>query len=175
MNITVLRLGHRPHRDKRLSTHLLLAARALGATNSYYSGINDSQLETSIKKVCKEWGGQFSVKYLKNWRKLTQNWDGKIVHLTMYGISIQDTIEAIRKDTKPKLVIVGGVKVPKEIFEIADWNVSITTQPHSEVSALAIFLHELYQGSQLDQDFIGARLKIIPKVCGKDLRFISKD
>jgi tRNA (cytidine56-2'-O)-methyltransferase len=175
MTISVLKLGHRPQRDKRVSTHLLLAARALGATNSYYTGIKDTQLETSIQKVCKEWGGQFPVKYLKNWRMLTKNWDGKIVHLTMYGLSIQDTIEEIRENKKPILIIVGGTKVPKEIYEISDWNVSITPQPHSEVSALAIFLHEVYQGSELDQDFTGARLKIIPKDHGKDVQFISKD
>jgi len=53
MSITVLRLGHRPHRDKRASTHLMLAARAFGADNVFYSGIKDSRIEESIKKVCK--------------------------------------------------------------------------------------------------------------------------
>jgi len=32
MTLEVLRLGHRPARDKRITTHVCLTARALGAT-----------------------------------------------------------------------------------------------------------------------------------------------
>ncbi|MCG7848715.1 MAG: tRNA (cytidine(56)-2'-O)-methyltransferase, partial [ANME-2 cluster archaeon] len=32
MNIVVLRLGHRPERDQRVTTHVGLTARALGAS-----------------------------------------------------------------------------------------------------------------------------------------------
>jgi len=34
------------------------------------------------------------------------------------------------------VIIVGAEKVPREIFEFADYNVGIGCQPHSEISAL---------------------------------------
>jgi tRNA (cytidine56-2'-O)-methyltransferase len=175
MSITVLRLGHRPQRDKRLSTHLLLAARAFGAKKAFYSGSRDPKLEESINKVSQDWGGQFPLSYQKNWRKLIREWDGKIVHLTMYGLNIQNIIDEIRKDPSPKLVVVGGSKVPRDLYESATWNVSITTQPHSEVSALAVFLHEIFQGTELSKEYIGAKRKIIPNACGKEIVEFSKD
>jgi len=59
MTITVLRLGHRPQRDKRLSTHLILCARALGAEKVIYTGMRDTRLEEGIANVVTEWGGSF--------------------------------------------------------------------------------------------------------------------
>ena len=38
------------------------------------------------------------------------------------------------------LVVVGGAKVSGTIFELADYNIAIGHQPHSEVAALAVFL-----------------------------------
>ena len=167
--ITVLRLGHRPNRDKRVSTHLLLAARAFGARNAFYTGTQDDSLEESISKVVKDWGGDFTVEYSDSWRKVLKSWEGKIVHLTMYGLPIQDTVGEIRSDQSPKLVVVGGAKVPGEVYGAAHWNVAVTGQPHSEVSALAIFLHELYLGAELNFRFPNARLRVTPQAKGKKL------
>jgi tRNA (cytidine56-2'-O)-methyltransferase len=175
MTITILRLGHRPERDKRLSTHLLLAARAFGAKNAFYTGIKDTQLENSINKVRQEWGGKFTVNFIEKWRDLVLSWDGKIVHLTMYGLPIQDVIKKIRDTDLSILVVVGSTKVPKELYTIANWNVSITNQPHSEVSALAIFLHELYKGQDIKKKFTNARLIITPSPRGKEVKEFSKD
>jgi len=49
----VLRLNHRPKRDKRVTTHLLLAARAFGAAGAIYSGEKDEKVEESLEKVMK--------------------------------------------------------------------------------------------------------------------------
>jgi tRNA (cytidine56-2'-O)-methyltransferase len=167
--ITVLRLGHRPNRDKRVSTHLLLAARAFGAGNAFYTGTQDDSLEESIRKVVKDWGGAFTVEYSDSWRKVLKSWDGKIVHLTMYGLPVQDVVGEIRSDPSPKLVVVGGAKVPGEVYGTAQWNVAVTGQPHSEVSALAIFLHELYLGAELGFKFPDAHLTVVPQAKGKKL------
>ncbi|MBN2335540.1 tRNA (cytidine(56)-2'-O)-methyltransferase [Candidatus Bathyarchaeota archaeon] len=175
MSVTVLRLGHRPMRDKRLSTHLLLAARAFGADNAYYAGTEDPKLEDSVHRIVEEWGGEFTVEYTGNWRRVVKGWEGKIVHLTMYGLPVQDAVEGIRDSPEPKLVVVGGPKVPRDIYDLADWNVSVTTQPHSEVSALAIFLHMLHEGRELEKRFDGARLRIRPMGRGKDVEVLSKD
>ncbi len=171
--ISVLRLGHRPSRDKRVSTHLLLAARAFGAERVFYTGTRDDSLEESISKIVRDWGGDFSVEHADGWKPVLRAWEGKVVHLTMYGIPVQDAVEEIRSDPSPKLVVVGGAKVPGEVYGTADWNVAVTSQPHSEVSALAIFLHELFEGDELGLDFPDAHLKIIPQAKGK--RFERKN
>lgn len=169
MKINVLKLGHRPHRDKRVATHLALTARAFGASKITYTGIKNQLLENSVNKVVSDWGGSFAIEHAESWRSQIQRFKmtGKVVHLTMYGSPLQEMISSIRKDTDNMLVVVGGEKVPGEVYKMADWNVSITSQPHSEVGALAVFLHELHEGKELNFVFEGAKLKLVPQKKGK--------
>lgn len=154
--IAVLRLGHRPERDKRVTTHVALVARAFGAEKLYYSGVRDDHFEASVKRVVEQWGGPFEVEFVKSWRKLIETFPGKRVHLTMYG---ED--KRVRGD---QLVIVGGEKVPSEVYHLADLNVAIGNQPHSEVAALAVYLNDV---SGLRKSFDNARLSIEPCARGK--------
>ena len=57
--IYVLRLGHRPDRDKRVTTHVALTARAFGAQGIFVS-TKDEELERSVRSVVKRFGGGFS-------------------------------------------------------------------------------------------------------------------
>ena len=109
--IWVLRLGHRIERDKRLSTHCGLVARAFGAQKLIYTGQKDSGLEESINSVTKGWGGPFAIEHSESARKLIKDWKGKSVHLTVYGIPVQEKIRTLRK-VKNLLIIIGGEKVP---------------------------------------------------------------
>lgn len=168
--VFVLRLGHRPERDKRVTTHVLLVARAFGAHGAFYSGERDERVEESIRKVVNSWGGPFTLEFIGNWARKVREWKGaggEVIHLTMYGLPLGDVIEDIRKSGRDKLVVVGGEKVPKVIYDLADWNVSITSQPHSEAGALSVFLHELYMGQELKREFENAKIKIIPQAKGK--------
>jgi tRNA (cytidine56-2'-O)-methyltransferase len=167
MAVHVLRLGHRPSRDKRLTTHLILAARAFGASGATYTGRRDPTLEETVSDVVSDWGGSFSLDYAGSWRRVISGWEGRVVHLTMYGLPLREVIDYVRGDPSEKLVVVGGAKVPGEVFDLADWNVSVTSQPHSEVSALAVFLHELFEGRELGGVFEGARLRVSPRERGK--------
>ena len=169
MTITVLRLGHRPQRDKRISTHLILCARALGAKNAIYTGMKDPKYEESISSIVEEWGGDFKLEYAPSHRSILRNWKGKIVHLTMYGLEASEVAKEISEIEEPVLIVVGGAKVPWDVYEEADWNVSVTTQPHSEVSALAIFMYLLGGDETLKQEFPGSRIKITPNQKGKDV------
>jgi Uncharacterized protein conserved in archaea len=99
---------------------------------------------------------------VKEWK----NDCGKVIHLTMYGINIKNAIGEIQKENKI-LVVIGAEKVPRELYELADYNVSIGNQPHSEIAALAIFLDRIFKGKQLKKEFKGAKLKIIPMPKGK--------
>ena len=170
VKIKVLRLGHRLGRDVRISTHVGLVSRAFGADEIIYSGQRDKKMMESIEMVKNEWGGSFVVRYKKNWKDIIKKFDGVIIHLTMYGIPIENKIKEIRKKTSKKnvLIVVGGEKVPGEIYEEADYNIAITNQPHSEVAALGVFLHEYFHGKY--RKFKDAKNEIIPQEHGKKLK-----
>lgn len=170
--IKVLRLDHRRVRDARITTHVCLTARAFGASEVILSGDKDTKLMENVADVTERWGGGFVVDYRKNWDNTIDGWKkngGKLVHLTMYGEQVQDAIGDIRSSPKDKLVVVGGSRVPGKVYKEADWNVSVTTQPHSEVSALAIFLHLYFQGEELSKEFEGGKLKVVPSAHGKKI------
>jgi len=169
MHVTVLRLGHRPSRDKRITTHCGLVARALGADNLFYSGIKDSSIEKSIQGVANQWGGPFGIAHVKDWKTLIKEWKGSSLHLTMYGLPIQKKISQIRK-IKDLLVIIGGEKVPWEVYQLADLNIGVTNQPHSEVAGLAILLHEYFQGGELDKKFRDSKKVVVPQARGKKVK-----
>ncbi|HII05831.1 MAG TPA: tRNA (cytidine(56)-2'-O)-methyltransferase, partial [Methanotrichaceae archaeon] len=59
------------------------------------------------------------------------------------------------------MVVVGAEKVPPEIYEMADWNVGVGNQPHSEVAALAVFLDRLWEGEELEKEFDG-KIQVVP-------------
>ena len=166
--VYVLRLGHRIDRDKRVSMHVFLTARALSASRVIYSGEKDGDLEKRIQAVVSRWGGPFEVTYEEDWRRLVENWKekGVVCHLTMYGIDVDDCLEKIPKN-KNLLVVVGSQKVPGEVFQLADFNVAIGSQPHSEVAALAIFLDRLFEGKGLKREFMDAKIRVAPQERGK--------
>ncbi len=159
MKVIVLRLGHRYPRDKRVSTHVALVARAFGA-NGVVMSARDENVEESIRKITERWGGEFFVAH-KDWKKFIKSWRGVVVHLTMYGLPVEDVIREIRKEKEDVLIVVGSEKVPGEVFKLAGYNVAITSQPHSEVAALAIFLDRLFEGEELKKEFKG-KIKITP-------------
>lgn len=164
--IAALRLGHRIERDKRLSTHCGLVARAFGAQKLFYTGQKDSGLEDSINSVTKGWGGPFWIEHSESGRKLMKDWKGKVVHLTVYGIPLEKKIRTIRKE-KNLLIVVGGEKVPPEVYQECDFNISVTGQPHSEAAALAVFLHEYFRGKELSKKFRKAEKRVVPQERGK--------
>jgi len=167
MKVWVLRLGHRKGRDPRLTTHVALTARALGCDGITLSGDKDESVINSIEKLVEKWGGPFEVKYERNWKKVIRNWKDKVVHLTMYGLPIQEKIDEIKNCKKDLLIIVGSEKVPAEIYRLSDWNISVTNQPHSEVAALAVFLDRFFEGKELKKNFENKKIKIIPQEHGK--------
>ncbi len=166
MEVYVLRLGHRRERDKRVTTHCALVARAFLAKKMYYSGEKDEKLEEKIRKVNETFGGEFSVEYVKDWKSLIKDFEGLKVHLTMYGIPLTEKLNSIREKDKI-LVIIGSTKVPREVFMLSDFNISISNQPHSEIAALAIFLDKMFEEKEFYHEFKNAKFRIIPSERGK--------
>ena len=71
------------------------------------------------------------------------------------------------------MIVVGAEKVPKEIYELADYNVAIGNQPHSEVSALSVLLDRINQGKQFEFKFENSKKVIIPQERGKNVRTLK--
>jgi tRNA (cytidine56-2'-O)-methyltransferase len=176
LEVIVLRWGHRPRRDARLTTHVALTARALGASGLILSDIRDEKIKETIEKVTKNWGGPFLFEMGTPWKKAVKDWKangGIVVHLTAYGENIQtsDVLKRIKSSGKDILVIVGSQKVPREFFseEISNFNVAVGNQPHSECASLAIFLDRLFEGKELTKSFANAKVKIISQKRGKKI------
>jgi tRNA (cytidine56-2'-O)-methyltransferase len=167
--VAVLRLGHRPGRDERMTTHVGLAARALGADRVLLAGEGATRRE-SIEDIVDRFGGPFAVERTDSPGAVLENWDGAVVHLTMYGLPIRDVEGEIRtalRSGTPLLTVVGAGKVPFDIYEAADHNVAVTNQPHSEVASLAVFLDRLFEGEELDREWEGANRTVVPQATGK--------
>ncbi|MGB9758741.1 MAG: tRNA (cytidine(56)-2'-O)-methyltransferase [Thermoproteota archaeon] len=166
--VWILRLGHRVFRDKRITTHLALVGRAFGASGIYIEGDADPKIKEKVEEVNKTWGGEFVVSFVSNWIDFVKKWkseEGTVVHLTMYGLPFEDVINLIKDEKKKVLVIVGGKKVPQVAYEVADYNLAVTNQPHSEVAAIALFLDRYFEGKEpLHRN---PKVKIVPTPRGK--------
>jgi tRNA (cytidine56-2'-O)-methyltransferase len=170
--VAVLRLGHRPGRDERITTHVGLTARALGADRVVLAGDGASRADT-VQDITDRFGGPFTVETVESWRPVLSAFEGAVVHLTMYGLEVQDVEAEIRERHRdrrdPLLVVVGAEKVPFEVYERADWNVGVTNQPHSEIASLAVFLDRLFEGRELDREWEDAEKVVVPQATGKQV------
>jgi len=172
--VVVLRWGHRPQRDARLTSHVALTARALGASGFLLSDIEDKKLKETVEKVTGNWGGKFFFEMGEKWKSTVRDWKikgGIVVHLTVYGENVQTSpvLDKIRRTGKDVLVLVGSQKVPGTFFsdDVSDFNVAVGNQPHSECAALAIFLDRFFKGKELSKDFKKAKIKVVPQKRGK--------
>jgi len=161
----------------RLTTHVALTARALRSSGFILSDVEDSSIEQTVKKITARWGGTFQFEMGTPWKKVVRDWKdngGVVVHLTAYGENIQtsDALTRIKSLNKDVLVLVGSQKVPGEFYssDVSDFNVSIGNQPHSECSALAIFLDRFFEGKELSKDFEKAKIRVVPQERGKEIK-----
>ena len=153
-----------------MTTHVALVARAFGADGIILT-TKDAGIERSVNKVTELWGGPFFIRSGEGWRKVIENWrsnGGSVVHLTMYGLPAEDVLP--RLHGRDLLIVVGAEKVPSEIFELADFNVAVTNQPHSEVGALAVVLNNLFFGAKSKKKHFNGKIKIIPTDKGKNIQ-----
>lgn len=174
-DVVVLRLGHRPGRDDRMTTHIGLTARALGADRAVFVGAGGGAAD-AVADITDRFGGPFEVEVRESYRPLLRDWEGTVVHLTMYGEPLQavgDDVRAAHREA-PVLVVVGAEKVPFDVYEVADFNVGVTNQPHSEVAGLAVFLDRLFDGRELDREWPGATHRVVPKETGKQVEPVDE-
>ena len=171
MVIEVVRIGQRLVRDDRVTTHVALVSRGFGADRIYMTEVNP-EIKDTIEKINNTWGGNFEVEFIEKWKPIVKKKKDegfKVVHLSMYGESINKIQKKIREEEN-LLIVVGAEKVPREIYELADYNVGVGSQPHSEISALAILLDRIQKGKQFEKEFPNAKRKIIPTKNGKNVQ-----
>jgi tRNA (cytidine56-2'-O)-methyltransferase len=154
-----------------------LTARALCASGFILSDVEDPSIEETVRKITNRWGGTFRFEMGTPWKKAVHDWKAKggvVVHLTVYGENIQtsDVLNRIKSLNRNVLVIVGCQKVPDDFYssDVSDFNVSIGNQPHSECAALAVFLDRFFAGEELAKNFDKAKMRIIPRARGKEVK-----
>jgi len=159
--LNVLRLGYRKGRDPRITTHLALVARALGADGFLLAGDEDKEMFDNLNSVSDRFGGNLDTQHVSGLGHLKKHLEngGVAVHLTMYGEPFRKAIPKIRRD-KPVLIVVGGAKVPGDVYKLCQHNVAVGNQPHSEVAALALFMDAWFGESGSERTFEDARLVI---------------
>ena len=176
MEIEVLRIGQRVVRDDRVTTHVALVARSFGAKKIYMNEINP-EINDTVSKINKTWGGDFKIEMIDDWKKIIRekkNMGTKIVHLTMYGQPYRQASPKIRRD-RPLLIVVGGAKVPAEVFKACQYNIGVGNQPHSEVAALALFMDEWFGGGAVERSFPKAQLVIEGSNQGKIVHDLGRE
>ena len=181
--IHVLRLGHRRERDKRITSHLGLTARAFGADCFLLSGEEDPNVLETLESVTDRFGGDFEARHERRpmgWLRKFANEDagdgapGVAIHLTMYGRPWREVIPILRRD-RPMAIVVGGAKVPGEVYGICQHNVGIGNQPHSEVAALAVFLRDLLPTGSSPVEFPGGEIDIVPSASNKKVNPVESN
>ena len=170
MRIEVLRIGQRLVRDDRVTKHVALVSRAFGVSKILMQEVNP-EIKNTISKINRVWGGNFEVELIENWKKVLKSKKKdsfKIVHLTMYGENIDSVQDRIGQEEQI-LIIIGAEKVPREVYDLADYNVAVGNQPHSEISALAVLLDRVLQGKQFLKKHENAMREIVPVKRGKNV------
>ena len=81
----------------------------------------------------------------------------------MYGEPFREAIPRMRRD-RPMVIVVGGAKVPGDVFKHCQYNIAVGNQPHSEVAALGVFLESLIGQIDESKHFQGGEIQVIPSL-----------
>ncbi len=161
--ILVLVIGKGSHESY---LDLALVSRAFGASAITFCAKDAGDIrsiERAIKGTNSKWGGKFSVFHTKNWKEFINEKKNYLkIYLTMYGLPMKKLEYQIRT-YKNILLIVSFTEAIKPLYRAADFNISITAQPHTCASAISVFLHNFYNGRELALHFENAGYKVVPE------------
>ncbi len=158
--ISVLVIGKNGYES---NVDISLAARAFGAQNITFVDRKNQKLVRQIQALNRKWGGNFAINFSDDWkREIEAKKNYKVVYLTRYGVPMHKNQYAI-KTYKNILLVVTLSENFKNLFGMSDFNVSITTQPHCSAAAIAVFLHNFFEGRELAMHFENAQFKVVPE------------
>ncbi len=164
--ISVLVVGRSSYEDK---LSLCMVARAFGASNIMFCPTDRGAMDRLARRcrsLNRDWGGTFGLGFTDDWKRYVNEKKNYLkVYLTRYGLPMRKIGYQVRT-YKNVLVIVSENESTKQLYKATDFNISITTQPHSCASSVAVFLHDFYQGRELAMHFENARYKISPEQHG---------
>lgn len=153
-----------------VNLNMCLTARALGAAEIIFIGRKDQRLPRYMGAVNAKWGGSFKVKFMGRYAEAIKSASRYAkVNLTRFGVPLKQKIYQLRT-YKNILLIVSLKDEAGPIHRLSDFNISISSQPHSCTASIAVFLHEFYNGRELAMHFENARFKVIPKERGAEVR-----
>ena len=159
--------------DYGLSVDLALAARAFGAQQIVFTMPRSTRLERYFRSIASKWGGAFEVLFTSDWAGfIRERRNYKSVYLTQFGLPYPKVAPIVK--TYKNLIVVISTDGAKSIVGRTDFNVSISTQPHVTISALAIFLHEFYSGRELAMHFENARYKVVPSARSMKMKSMNR-
>src|ERR1700757_1575143 len=107
--VVILRIGHRVFRDSRVTTHVCLTARALGADGVVIADQEDKVVESTIRDVTDRFGGPFEIQSGRPWKHVIRDWrvaGGRVVHLTAYGLPLPKVLPEIQSKDEDVLIVV---------------------------------------------------------------------
>ncbi len=164
--ISILVIG-KGNRESYLD--LALVSRAFGASSITFCAKDARDIgpiSRGISRTNSKWGGKFSVSYAKNWKDFIKEKKNYLkIYLTRYGVPMKKLEYQVRT-YKNVLLIVSFTEAIRPLYKAADFNISITAQPHTSASSIAVFLHDFYNGRELAMHFENARYKIVPEEHG---------
>ncbi len=160
-------IGRSTHQE---NLDLCLTSRALGASEITFTGKKDSRLLRYVNGLNSKWGGTFRVQFAKNYREaLKSSAKYAKVYLTRYGIPLQEKRYSIRTYKNIVLIVTLNDEI-NAVQELSDFNISVSSQPHCSAAAIAIFLHEFFNGRELAIHFENAKFKVVPKERGTEIK-----
>lgn len=162
--INVLAIGRGTYSE---SLDLCLTARALGASEITFIGKRDSKILKYMDKINYNWGGRFKVSFVKSLKEVMKNSIKYTkICLTRYGTPLQDKMYTLKTYKNIVLIVPVRQKIADTVKDFTDFNISISSQPHTAAAAIAIFLHEFYSGRELAMHFENAKYRLVPSERG---------
>ena len=162
--ISVLVIGKYEH---VIGIDMCLTARAVGASEIIFTGKKDAKMVRYVNNLEKTWGGRFKISFVKNYKEALDSATKYMkVYLTRYGIPLQKLSYQLNTYKNIMLIVSSDKASSPTLHKLADFNVSITEQPHCGCAAIAIFLHDFYRGRELAMHFENARYRVVPKEHG---------
>ena len=162
--ITVLVVGEC---TREVITDICMTSRAFGASKVAFTCGEDRKVAGAMRKVSKEWGGKFSIMFNADYKEMLNGSPNyKTVFLTQYGIPVEKAKHSIRTYKNMMVVVALSDSYTKKLIDAADFNISITSQPHSSTSAVAVFLHTYFNGRENAMQFENAMTKVLPSEHG---------
>jgi tRNA (cytidine56-2'-O)-methyltransferase len=169
--ISVLVIGGNDYAN---NLNLCLTARALGASEMIFTTKKDARLVRYISGLERKWGGRFRIDFVNNYKTvLKKAVNYKKVYLTRYGVPLHK-MSYMLNTYKNIMLIVSPTSSSPKLHNIADFNISVTDQPHCSAAAIAVFLHDFYRGRELAVHFENAKYKVLPKEHGVSVEKITR-